>query len=383
MQGVRHHYFSVTGNQYNARGVRNRAVRGCQGYTVSMNLRRLVLVGAALLTTLRFARRWRRHYDLRGNVVVITGGGRGLGLELARQAARRGAKIGLLSRSEIELTAACAELRSAGATADFAVADVRDAAALRRAVDRLSAQLGTIDVLINCAGIISVGPVDALLLPDYEAAIDTNYLGAVRAVEAVRSGMQARKRGRIVNISSIGGKVVVPHLLPYCASKFALAAYSEGLRAELARDGIVVTTVIPGLMRTGSPPHATFAGQSRREYELFVLSDALPFTSVSAEFAARAILDGLQRGDIETVVSWQAKAAAAAFGFAPRSVIRLLTLLARVLPSAAGSTEHRTGVSSETALTQSPLAALSRNATVTHNEAIDPGDRDASGRVSP
>ncbi|MDQ2858056.1 MAG: SDR family oxidoreductase [Candidatus Eremiobacteraeota bacterium] len=309
-------------------------------------------------------------------MVLITGGGRGLGLELARQAARRGAKIALLSRSEVELTAARDELRAAGATAEYAASDVRDAGGLKNAVDRLSAALGPVDVLINCAGIIAVGPVDALGLSDYETAIETNYLGAVRAVEAVRPAMQARKRGRIVNISSIGGKVVVPHLLPYCASKFALAAYSEGLRAELARDGIVVTTVIPGLMRTGSPPHATFAGQPRREYELFVLSDTLPFASVSAEFAARAILDGVQRGDIETVVSWQAKAAAAAYGLAPRSVIRVLTLLARALPTSGGSSEHRSGASSETPLTQSPLTALGRSATQTHNEAIDPVNRD-------
>ena len=75
----------------------------------------------------------------------------------------------------------------------------------------------------------------------------------------------------------------MPHLLPYSASKFALVGFSEGLRAELAKDGIRVTTVCPGLMRTGSPPNAAFKGRHREEYAWFALSDALPILSISAE----------------------------------------------------------------------------------------------------
>src|SRR5204863_2590958 len=119
----------------------------------------------------------------------------------------------------------------------------------------------------------------------------------------VMPDMRARREGRIVNISSIGGKVSVPHLLPYSASKFALVGLSEGLRAELAKDGIVVTTVCPGLMRTGSPRNAQFKGQHRAEYAWFTLSDSMPFFSQSAERAARQILSACRHGEAEVVLS--------------------------------------------------------------------------------
>ena len=88
--------------------------------------------------------------------------------------------------------------------------------------------------------------------------------------------MKRRGGGRIINIASIGGKIAVPHLLPYVASKFALVGLSEGLRAELARDRIYVTTVSPGLMRTGSHLNALFKGQHKKEFALFSVANASP-----------------------------------------------------------------------------------------------------------
>src|SRR6185503_4123757 len=120
---------------------------------------------------------------------------------------------------------------------------------------------------------------------------------------AVLPEMRARREGRIVNITSIGGKISVPHLLPYSASKFALVGLSEGLRAELAKDGIVVTTICPGLMRTGSPRNATFKGQHRAEYAWFSIGDSLPVTAMSADRAARQILTACKRGEAEVVLS--------------------------------------------------------------------------------
>src|SRR5204863_5194639 len=116
---------------------------------------------------------------------------------------------------------------------------------------------------------------------------------------SVLPAMRRQGEGRIVNISSIGGKIAVPHLLPYDASKFALTGFSEGLRAELLKDGIYVTTVCPGLMRTGSPRNADFKGQHEAEYAWFSIGDSLPGMSMSAEAAAERIVTAFRQGEAE------------------------------------------------------------------------------------
>ncbi len=305
-------------------------------------------------------------------VVVVSGGGRGLGLQIAREAAKRGARLALLARSEVELRAARDELGATGVTVETAVCDVRDDASVTAAVTQFQTALGPIDVLFNVAGVIEVGPVDALSFADYRDAIETNYLGAVRLVESVRPAMQARRSGRIVNIASLGGRIPVPHLLPYSASKFAILGYSEGLRAELARFGVRVTTVVPGLMRTGSPPQATFAGRPAAEYAMFAPSDSLPLLSVSVASAARQIVDAAERGTAELIVSWQAQVAIAAYRVAPRFVAALLTTVARFLPDSGGSTEHRFGRESESPITRSPLLGLGHAASRSQHEDLDP-----------
>jgi len=329
-----------------------------------------IVLALALAARALFARR--RRFDITGANVLVTGGGRGLGLQVAREAARRGARLALCSRSETELAAARAELEGGGTVVETRVCDVRDGASTRHAVDYFVGRLGPIDVAINIAGVIEVGPVDALGFADYEDAIQTNLLGPIRVVEAVRDSMCERGRGSIVNVTSLGGKIAIPHLLPYSASKFGLVGYSEGLRTELARYGVFVTTIVPGLMRTGSAPQATFAGQPKKEYAMFAPSDALPFTSVSVERAAREILDACEAGETERVISWQAKAAIGAYALFPRLVIGFLAASARLLPDSGGSTEHRFGHESESALTKSPVDALAHRATASQNEMIDP-----------
>lgn len=331
----------------------------------------VALALASITAAARAAVLMRRRTSFAGAVVVISGGARGLGLQIAREAAKRGARLGLLARSEVELEAARAEFAALGIDVAVTRCDVRDDASVRDALAALTSALGPVDVLFNVAGVIEVGPVDALTIDDYRDAIETNFLGAVRLVEGVRAAMQARRSGRIVNITSLGGRIPVPHLLPYSASKFAILGYSEGLRAELARFGIVVTTIVPGLMRTGSPPQATFAGQPRKEYAMFAPSDALPFTSVSVEAAARAIVRAAERGDAELVISWQAQVAIFAYRMAPGFVRALLALASRALPDSGGSTEHRYGHESETPFTRSPIDALGHAATRTQHEALD------------
>ncbi|MBC5800287.1 MAG: SDR family oxidoreductase [Candidatus Eremiobacteraeota bacterium] len=325
--------------------------------------------GAAAIAALRT-----RHLrlSLAGKAVVIVGGSRGLGLQIAREAARRGARIGICARQADELDVARGELTSRGAVAVTAICDVDDDASVMTAFERMTAELGTVDVLINAAGIIGVGPIDALTFADFQAAMETNFFGALRATYAVLPGMRERRAGRIVNITSIGGAIAVPHLLPYCASKFAFLGFSEGLRAELARDGITVVTVIPGLMRTGSPPHATFIGQSEKEYALFSLADATPLTSVSVEHAARVILNGTEKGSARVIVSWQAKLALRLQALAPPLVRAGLMFTGFVLPRGGDHPEHKSGARSETPLTRSVVTAASQRASQTHNENVHP-----------
>src|SRR5919201_401355 len=236
----------------------------------------LATAAAGALFAARALVRAQRAYDVRGKTVLITGGSRGLGLVLARELAREGARIAICARDATELERAREDLAARGADVLAVPCDLTKRAQVEELVNDVRAHFGRIDVLINNAGVIQVGPIDVMTLEDYEEAMRTHYWGPLYAILAVLPQMRQRGEGRIVNISSIGGKVSMPHLLPYNASKFALVGLSEGLRAELAKDGIVVTTVCPGLMRTGSPPNAYFKGQNEKEYAWFAISDALP-----------------------------------------------------------------------------------------------------------
>src|SRR5690349_17134153 len=175
----------------------------------------------------------------------------------------------------------------------------------------------------------------------------------------------------IVNISSIGGKVSVPHLVPYSASKFALVGLSKGLRAELMKDGIKVTTVCPGLMRTGSPRNADFKGQDQFEYAWFSISDALPLLTVSAEYAARQIVRACKRGDAELVISVPAKIAVLFDALFPEAMSQMLALTNRLLPDAGGvGTERRKGRESASSWSPSWLTTLNEEAALRNNEVV-------------
>jgi short-subunit dehydrogenase len=183
--------------------------------------------------------------------------------------------------------------------------------------------------------------------------------------------MRRRRAGRIVNISSIGGKLSVPHLLPYSASKFALVGLSEGLRAELAKDNIIVTTVCPGLMRTGSPRNAIFKGDHRAEYAWFSISDALPVTSMQAERAARQIITACKRGKAEVILSFQAKLAVFFHGLFPGLTADILGLINRLLPGPGGvGSERVRGADSQSSLSPSWLTKLNEEAAARNNEMV-------------
>ena len=297
----------------------------------------LVAAGVAAAIALR-AKGARQRFAFHGKSVVVTGGSRGLGLVLARLLAAEGARITLIARDEDELRRAADDLRNRYPTTDVLIvpADVGRRADVQRAVSETIAHFGTIDVLINNAGIIQVGPLEHMKLSDYEDAMNTHFWGPLFLALAVLPHMRNQGGGRIVNISSIGGRISVPHLMPYSASKFALVGLSDGLRAELARDHIVVTTVCPGLMRIGSPINAAFKGQRAQEYSWFAIASSLPVMTISAERAARQILDACRRGDAELVITVQAKLAVLARTIVPQLFSDAMSLVERLLPRAAG-----------------------------------------------
>jgi NAD(P)-dependent dehydrogenase (short-subunit alcohol dehydrogenase family) len=314
--------------------------------------------------------RARSSFDFAGKSVVITGGSRGLGLVLARQLVSEGARVTLLARDDDELERAAQDLRAHDSSADVLTvkADIRQRGDAERAVAQAIDRFGCVDVVINNAGIIHTGPVGHMSLDDYENAMKTHFWGPLYMMLAALPHMRTAGRGRIVNISSIGGRISVPHLVPYCASKFALSGLSDGLRAELARENIVVTTVYPGLMRTGSPVNAMFKGKHEQEYAWFAIADSLPGISIGAERAARQIVAAAKRGDAELVITLPAKFAILARTLAPEMFADAMTLTNTLLPSATGreGDTERPGRASESewapsTLTASTYAAAERN----------------------
>ncbi|HEX8136161.1 MAG TPA: SDR family oxidoreductase [Pyrinomonadaceae bacterium] len=329
----------------------------------------LAAVGAGALFAARVAvRRW-REYDLRQKVVLITGGSRGLGLVMAREFAREGARLAICARDPEELERARTELSSSGAQVLAVPCDVTERAQVNELVNVVRDHYGRVDVLVNNAGVIQVGPIEVMTVEDFDEAMRTHFWGPLYTTLAVLPEMRKRHEGRIVNITSIGGKISVPHLVPYSASKFAHVGLSEGLRAELQKDGVLVTTVCPGLMRTGSPRNAYFKGQHRAEYAWFSISDALPVTSMQAERAARQIIAACKRGDAEVTLSVQAQLAVLFHGLFPGLTADLLGLVNRLLPSAGGIGRLRArGKESGSAVSPSWLTALNEAAAQKNNE---------------
>jgi len=344
--------------------------------TLGERQKRMLTVGAVGAGVVLAARMWRRRdpYDFAGRSVVITGGARGLGLVIARALADEGARLTLVARDEAELQRAAHDLRTRHPFAEVlpAPADIRARYQAERAVAMAVERFGDVDVLINNAGVIQVGPIDHMTIADYEDAMLTHFWGPLYMMTAALPHMRRSGAGRIVNISSIGGKISVPHLVPYSASKFALAGLSEGLRVELARHNIVVTTVFPGLMRTGSPVNAMFKGKRPQEYAWFAISDSLPLASIAPERAARQIIRACRYGDAELIITVQAKMAVLARYAAPELFADTMTLINQLLPSPAKSDGDvaRAGRESESKLAgpSSPLTAPSYRAAQENNE---------------
>jgi len=337
--------------------------------SINPRLLKLALAAGSTATAIFAAVRQLRKIDLNKQVILIMGGSRGLALEVARIVAREGAIVALAARDADELASAKAILDLSQDNIFTSVCDVTDEAQVERTVEEVQERFGDVDVLINMAGLIEAGAMEVQLDQDYKDSMNTHFWGPLYAINAVLPSMRERKRGRIVNIASIAGLVSVPHLLPYSTSKHTLVGYSEGLRTELVKDNIYVTTVCPGLMRTGSARNADMKGHNKIEYALFSLLDALPFTSIDAAQAAKEIVEAMKFGDSRLIISIQAKALHMAHALCPTAVIETFGVINCFLPAKGGIGSLKAkGKDSESAVSPSVLTKMSDDAAVRNNE---------------
>lgn len=324
----------------------------------------------------REAARRARSIELDGKVVLITGGSRGLGLEMARQLATappRGenARVAICARDAEELSRARLQLLGQGAEVETFVCDIGDQSQCEKLIADVTAKLGPIDVLINNAASIQIGPAELMTMADYEEAMRGHFWGPLYLTYAVAPQMRERHFGRIVNISSFAGKIAPPHMTPYTASKHAIAGLSKGLRAEFAKDGIYISAIYPTLLRTGSLYHATFRGNNKTEFAMGSMMSSIPLFSMSVPRAAREIIECCKRGDAEAVLSRRAQFATAFGVLFPGVTTDLLALLTRVLPDGTGpeaTREKMRGMESFSPLAPSALTAANDAAALQFNE---------------
>ena len=301
--------------------------------------------------------------------MLITGGSRGLGLVLARHICAGGGNVALIARDPEELARAKADLAPHGSVVLTIECDLLDAEQIRLAVRRIIDRFGKIDILINNAGIIEVGPLEHMTPEDFERAMRLHFWAPFELILQIVPEMRIWGGGRIVNISSIGGKVAVPHLAPYSASKFALTGFSDAIRAELARDNIYVTTVAPGMMRTGSHVNAKFKGKHDREFAWFAASAGAPVISMSADRAARKILAACRRSQPSLTLTFAARVQVVANALFPNLTGYAMKIVNRFLPGAGNESGNQSRAGSQLRrLTPEWMTRLADRATKQNNE---------------
>ena len=288
---------------------------------------------------------------LTGKVAIVTGASRGIGQMISELFASEGAKVVCAARTmnegehrmlEGSLARTVDNIKAKGGEATACTADVSTEPDCIALVEAARRAYGTVDILVNNAGLIKVGPIESMTLGDFDEAMDALFWGVVNPTMTLLPVFLQRNRGQIVNITSIGAKVSVPHLVPYCAAKHAAAGFSEGLREELGHTGVKVTTIAPGLMRTGSFLAALFKGDSEAESRWFSIGANLPGLSISADRAARQIVTAVRRGDADLILTLPAKFLAKANGIAPRTTQKVLGWAAHKILPPASSDKHST-----------------------------------------
>ncbi|UJR79706.1 SDR family NAD(P)-dependent oxidoreductase [Sandaracinus amylolyticus] len=309
---------------------------------VALTLAAAAGIGGLVLAT-RAARRHAARASLHGRVVVIVGGTRGLGLAMARRFVALGCPVAICGRDEETAERARLDLIERGGTVVAASCDATDEAEVARFLDLVLANLGRVDVLITCAATIGVGPIESMTTRDFQEAMESIFWSSVNPTLAVLPIMRGHGGGRIAHVTSIGGRIPIPHLLAYSAAKFAEVGFSEGLHAEVAKDGIAVTTIVPGLMRTGSYVRAHYHGDVVKEQAWFGSASIAPAISMDADRAASQMVDAIAAKRGRVIVGMPARAAIAAYELFPGTTSRALAVTERALPAAPAdpTVEHR------------------------------------------
>lgn len=331
-----------------------------------MSLARKAAAALALGKLTLSAAQRRRGLDLRGKVAVVCGGSRGLGLAIARVLVDEGANVAFCARTPDAVDAACEDLTRRArsrVTVYSEPCDLRRRHEVERFFANVTSRLGPIDLLVANAATITVAPIESLDECDFDRAMDDIFKTALHAALAVVPSMRARRKGTIAFITSIGGKIGVPHLAPYSAAKFAEVGFAQALGAEVAKDGINVLTVVPGLMRTGSPVHGQFGGDPEKEYAWFTASANAPLVTIEAARAAKRIVAAIERGATELTYTPAARVAARLHDVTPSLFHEALRLAGRLLPrvpraSANGTTEKKEGIAIEKTSASSVVAAV-------------------------
>jgi NAD(P)-dependent dehydrogenase (short-subunit alcohol dehydrogenase family) len=277
-------------------------------------------------------------------VALVAGGSRGLGLLIAQELAERGHDVAICAR---DLAAAAEGARiaesdaraAAGTAAGRVVAyscDVSDRAAVQQLVTDVERDLGPVDVLIHVAGIIQVGPAETNTLEHFDDAVGVMLMGPVNTAWTVLPSMRARGHGRIGVVTSIGGKLPSPHMLPYTTAKFGAVGFTEALSAELVGTGVTATTIVPGFMRTGSPENALFTGDRAAEYAWFAPSASLPLITTDPRRAARKMVRAVLAGKPVLELTPLTVLGSRFHGLMPATTVRIVKAVVHLLPDAPG-----------------------------------------------
>jgi uncharacterized protein len=232
-----------------------------------------------------------------GKVAVVTGASMGIGEAIAKIFAKEGANVVLLSRDAGRAEAARVRIGIPDRTIALSC-DVRNSEEIDRVIALTLHHLGRIDIWINNAGHGLVDSVALMQMPACRDLFETNFFGAVAAMQAVIPVMRQQGGGTIINISSVAGHIALPFNAAYCASKFALNAIGKAAGVELKNDGIHLLTVCPGYVQTAFGENAVHGTEKKRVRPSSV-------RGITAERVARATLRGYLKGKREVIVPWQ------------------------------------------------------------------------------
>ena len=294
------------------------------------------------LGVLLHKRRHRREFL--GQTVLITGGSRGLGLEMVQEFSERGAQVVFCARTADEVTRAEQLLHQQGfSNAKGMVADIGRPNGPSQLIAQITREVGPIDILVNNAGQIQVAPFVDTEEEAFHRCLDLFLYGPLRLSREVLPAMMASGGGSIVNITSVGGQVPAPHLVPYNCGKAALVALSEGMSVEMDRYGIHVMTVVPGLMRTGSHRNAMFGGRRAEEYAWFRGAALHPVLAQCAKSAARSVVDGVAAKRRTLSLGWEAKWGPFLHAFFPEMSHRITSAVEKLLPDAGAAPPLKMG----------------------------------------